>query len=344
MKNTAFYKPNTVQIELVQGCNRSCKFCGSNGFKHKLNYISKEVLKRQCELIAESGYNPRILLAGHGENTLHPHFYECIKLMRRILPSAWIQILTNGYSIKKDLSSICKMFDAGINDVTLDEYSDSTFNHDDIESLLNTYASTSGKDIRFEVMSKGVPLYAPKQPKKHRLLIIPAIDDEEVSSSRKLTNHCGAGMPPNSRYAGRTCTRIFREMAFRWDGWVAICCQDFRGQFPIVNCMDESITCFDDIWRHEVFEAARRILYHKKRVFFPCNICNLIPMREGLLPDHLGKENMEKPTKEDYKLVCSISKQEPLTELRARPWEKTGITTYNNLNLKKEKSDDADNS
>lgn len=335
-RNKAFYKPNTVQIELVQGCNRSCQFCGSNGFEHQLNYISKEILKRQCELIEESGYNPRILLAGHGENTLHPHFFSCIKLMRKTMPKAWIQILTNGYLIKKDLNNICKMFDAGINDVTLDEYSDSTFDREEIKALLEEYETTSGVHVDFVIMQKGVPLYAPKQYKKHRLLIIPAIDDEEISTSRKLTNHCGAGMPPDDTYKKRTCTRIFREMAFRWDGWVAICCQDFRGQSPIVNCMDASVKCFDDIWRHETFEAARRILYHKKRIFFPCNICNLLPMREGLIPDHLGKEPMEKPTKADYKLVCSVSKNPPLTAMKAREWEKDGITSYDCLNLNKE--------
>lgn len=47
------------------------------------------------------------------------------------------------------------------------------------------------------------------------------------------------------------------------------------------------------------YEAARRILFHDHRTFFPCNICDHIPMREGLLPDHLGKQKMEKPTKED---------------------------------------------
>lgn len=334
MINHAFYKPNTVQIELVQGCNRKCDFCGSNGFEHKVNYISKKVLQRQCELIAESGYNPRILIAGHGENTLHPHFYGCIKLIRKILPNTWIQILTNGWSIKLLLDHICYMFDAGINDVTLDEYSDSRFDYDEIDALLRRYKRDTGTNVKFQIMSKGVPLYAEKRPKSHRLLIIPAIDDEEISTSRKLTNHCGAGMPPDDSYKHRTCTRIFREMAFRWDGWVCICCQDFRGQFPIVNCMDPSVKCFDDIWRHEVFEAARRILYHKKRIFFPCNVCNLIPMREGLLPDHLGKDTMEKPTKDDYKLVCSISKQNPLTQLRPREWEKVnGITTWDNLNI-----------
>lgn len=332
MRNKAFYKPNTVQVELVQGCNRKCKFCGTNGLERKLHYIEKNVLKRECELIRESGYNPRILLAGHGENTLHPHFYQCIKLMRKELPGHWIQILNNGYLVKKDLHSIIDMFEAGINDVTLDEYSDSKFDHEEIQEMLNEYEAETGNHVKFEIMGKGVPLYAPKQPKKKRLLIIPAIDEDEITVSRKLTNHCGAGMPPRTLYQDRVCTRIFREMSFRWDGWVAMCCQDFRGQYPVANCMDEDIETFDDLWRHERYEAARRILYHDHRTFFPCNVCDHMPMREGLLPDHLGKEDLEKPTKKDYKIVNE--KHEPLTVMKLRPWEKeNGFTCAENLNL-----------
>ena len=333
MRNSAFYKPNTVQIELVQGCNRRCSFCGSNGFERKLHFIEKPVLKRECELIRESGYKPRILLAGHGENTLHPHFYECVKLIRKELPGHWIQILNNGYLVRKDLNAICKMFDAGINDVTLDEYSDSKFDHEEVQALLNDYEESTGTHVDFLVMKKGVPLYADKQPKKHRLLIIPAIDEQEISVSRKLTNHCGAGMPPRDDYTDRRCSRIFREMSFRWDGWVAMCCQDFRGQFPVANCMDEDIQTFDDLWRHEKYEAARRILYHHHRTFFPCNVCDHIPMREGLLPDKLGKEDLELPTKADYKLVQSTAKESALTKMVPRAWETNGITTWNNLNL-----------
>lgn len=333
-RNSAFYKPNTVQIELVQGCNRSCFFCGSNGFERKLHFISKDVLRRECELIAESGYNPRILIAGHGENALHPNFYSCIKLIRKVLPTHWVQILTNGYGVRKDLNAICKMFDAGLNDVTLDEYKDSKFDDDEIQELLGKYEEETGTHVEFVRMQKGVPLYAPKQYKKHRLLIIPAIEEEEICVSRKLTNHCGAGMPPRTDYSDRVCSRIFREMSFRWDGWVAMCCQDFRGQYPVVNCMDPEVKCFDDMWRHPRYEAARRILFHDHRTFFPCNVCDHIPMREGLLPDHLGKQEMEEPTEEDYDIV--LEKHEPLTVLRARDWEKeTGITCADNLNLPK---------
>ena len=333
MRNSAFYKPNTVQIELVQGCNRRCSFCGSNGFERKFHFIEKPVLKRECELIRESGYKPRILLAGHGENTIHPHFYECVKLMRKELPGHWIQILNNGYLVRKDLNAICRMFDAGLNDVTLDEYSDSKFDREEIQALLADYEESTGIHVDFYVMKKGIPLYADKQPKKHRLLLIPAIDEHEICVSRKLTNHCGAGMPPRTDYIDRRCSRIFREMSFRWDGWVAMCCQDFRGQFPVANCMDENIKTFDDLWRHEKYEAARRILYHDHRKFFPCNVCDHIPMREGLLPDKLGKEDLELPTKQDYKLVRSTAKEPALTKMVPRSWESNGITAWNNLNL-----------
>lgn len=319
MRNSATYVPNTVQIELVQGCNRDCSFCGTGGMEKKLRFIDKAVLLKECKLIEDSGCNPRILVAMHGEPTLHPNLYSCVKLMRKTMPKIWIQMMTNGYLIKKDINHITRLFDAGINDVTVDEYSDSKFSRKELKKLIREYGEATGKKVKFEVLDKGISLYAPKKYKEHRLLIIPAIDEEEISISRKLTNHCGAGMPPDDSYAERKCTKIFRELSFRWDGSVAICCQDFRGEYPIANCMDEGIETLDDIWRHERFEAARRILYHKGRRFFPCNICNSPPLREGLLPDRLGKEDLEKPTKADLKLATKPYKC--LSKIRLRSWE-----------------------
>lgn len=316
-KNHAFYKPNTVQFELVESCNRNCSFCGTQGFKKEFKFISKEVLLKQCKLVQESGYNPRILLAGHGENALHPKFLSCIKLMRKTMPKAWIQILTNGVSVKKDLNSICDMFRAGINDITLDEYKDSKFDREEIQKLLEEFKATDGIDVEFQIMGKGVPLYASKNYTKHRLLIIPAIDEAEITTSRNLTNHCGAGAPPNKRYKDRVCTRIFRELVFRWDGAVCMCCQDFRGEYYVGNVMKAKT--LDDLWRHPRLEAARRILYHKGRTFYPCSICDLMPMREGLLPDYKGLDTMEEPTEADYEIVALKSKVR--TTRVPRKWE-----------------------
>ena len=40
----------------------------------------------------------------------------------------------------------------------------------------------------------------------------------------------------------------FRQLAFRWDAKVCLCCDDFRGELPIVDAMAESITHFADVW------------------------------------------------------------------------------------------------
>lgn len=331
-RNSAFYKPNVVQIEFVQGCNRRCTFCGTRGFSDELKYITPEVLQKQCKLIEESGYKPRILLSGHGENTLHPQFYELVKLMRQEMPTAWIQMMTNGQSLREDVRHLGKMFLAGLNDVTVDEYKDSRFDMADFLPVIESLKRKHNIDVDTQVMGKGVPLYASKTSANRRFMIVPPIDLDEFTMSRVLTNHCGAGMPPTKRRKNVVCTKIFRELSFRWDGSVAICCQDFRGQYRVANVMDADIDTFDALWRHDRLESARRILYHDKRVFFPCNICDTPALRAGLVPDQRGKQEMEKPEEYDRDMVAKRWK--PLTDMKPRLWERDrGITDANNLNI-----------
>lgn len=314
------YKPNTVQFELTEGCNRQCSFCATCGFEHKVHFISPKTLRKQAQLVQESGYAPRVALVGHGEPTLHPEFFKCVKLMRKIMPDLHFQMMTNGYLIHKDLHNICKIFDAGVNDIILDEYSDNKFDKDKIQEILNEYSATSGKKINFCRMGEKCSLYGPKDKNKYRLLIVPAIDESQVAVSRKLTNQCGGGMPPETSCINKRCTRLFRELVYRWDGNIALCCQDFRGEYFVCNMMDDKVKTFDDIWLHPRMEAARRITYHDGRKFYPCSICNLLPIRAGLLPDYRGVEEMPLPTQKDYELVKKRKK--PLTNRVPRPWEK----------------------
>lgn len=325
-RNAAHYSPNVVQIELVQGCNRSCSFCGVAGLESRVHYATFDTVGRICELIEASEHDPRILLAGHGEPTLHPELLDMLKLIRKKLPNSWIQLMTNGQSIRKDIHNLGRMYLAGLDDVTIDEYSDSRFPEDE-PFMEEIKALKERKDIKvnFVRMAKGIKLYEKKTLKSRRLLIVPPIDLDEITMSRTLINHCGAGTPPSNKFKHHRCAKVFRELTFRWDGNVAICCQDFRGQYPVASVHDADVNTFDDIWRHPRLEAARRVLYHDRRTFFPCNICTDPAMRPGLLPDRFGKETLEEPTPEDIELVNAPCI--PLSEMRRRPWEKDEFIT-----------------
>ena len=314
------YKPNTVQFELTEGCNRQCSFCATCGFERKVKYIKPDVLRKQAQLVQDSGYKPRVALVGHGEPTLHPNFFKCVEMMRKIMPDLHFQMMTNGYLIRKDLHNIVKIFEAGVNDIILDEYSDNKFDTEKIQKIIDEYQKESGKKINLCRMGDKCSLYGPKDKNKYRLLIVPAIDESEVALSRKLTNQCGAAMPPDTSCIEKRCTRLFRELVYRWDGNIALCCQDFRGEYFVCDMMSDKIKTFDDIWLHPRMEAARRITYHDGRKFYPCNICNLLPIRPGLLPDYRGAEDMPKPTEKDYALVKKRKK--PLTNRVPREWEK----------------------
>lgn len=311
---TIEHKPYTIMMDLVQGCNRTCYFCGTNGVERKIYFADEKTIIRECELIKKSGYNSRIFIAGNGEPTLHPNLLKMLKIIRTILPKHWIQLVSNGYFIKKYGYSFAGKILEYVNDLSLDDY-DTAFNHEalKVETDLYNLTHTDAK-CTFEVLKDGVPFYLDKNFKKKRILIIPNLENQDIRT-RKFNNHCGAGMPPTDTHKDKNCTFIFRSILLRYNGAVAICCNDFRGQYYVCNCHDENIKTFKDVWLHPRLESARRIIYHcHRKALFPCKVCNETAMRVGLLP------KMPKPTAEDFEIVKQ--KFPPIMKIRLREWEK----------------------
>jgi hypothetical protein len=67
--------------------------------------------------------------------------------------------------------------------------------------------------------------------------------------------------------------------------------------------------------------AARKKLYHGQRDFGPCDGCDALSYRPGLLPDAKGKESYDKPSKSDLRNIKSALEQGSFTPAVARPWE-----------------------
>lgn len=317
--------PFSIQIELTEGCNRGCEFCGLRGMRktgtEPFYFMSKATATRIAKEIKRIGWNSRIIFSMHGEPTLNSNWLKIVKLFRQQLPKAVFSIMTNGYSFIHSDAGIDAMLtearNAGLNDLIVDIY----HRGDDGDSLKD-YCENN--NIKHDVLHKGVPLYGSSHKAFRILFNLPIQTEVGAAINRHLCNHCGAAAPLDFSYEGKRCARPFREMTFRYDGSVALCCNDFRGQYPIGNIMDQDI---DEIWQSKRFQAARILLYAGERsAFVPCRGCNALSHRVGLLPDLKGKQEMPKPTDKIREYASKVAREnEPLCgkNWNTRKWEES---------------------
>jgi radical SAM protein with 4Fe4S-binding SPASM domain len=133
-----------------------------------------------------------------------------------------------------------------------------------------------------------------------------------VGTHSHLDNHCGAASEPLKEPKQERCAKPFRELSIRWNGDVAICCEDWFGQYKCGNVIKDRIA---DIWNGEEFMSARRYLYHKNRGGLkPCHVCDARSYRPGLLPDKFGKKVLRKPNEHDAYVVMNAARGKPYTE------------------------------
>jgi radical SAM protein with 4Fe4S-binding SPASM domain len=116
------------------------------------------------------------------------------------------------------------------------------------------------------------------------------------------------------------CANPFRELAIRWDGNVAICCNDWRGIYKVGNVVDDGLL---GVWHHERMNSARRYLMQgDRKSVYPCTICDAKSYRVGLLPDKKGQVKMRSPNETDRRLVSEAVAGKPYTKAVKREYEK----------------------
>jgi hypothetical protein len=217
------------------------------------------------------------------------------------------------------------LFQAGLNCLGLDQYQDIAF-VPKIKERLTQQFGTLPKKVRsgdLEINIYDYPKAGPdanphKRIDKRRLVFIAPINTSTKGTHASLGNHAGSGAPENDKAAGKRCAKPFRELSFRYDGWAAVCCNDWRGEMPVGNI---NKIVLEDIWHHERMYAMRRKLLRGQRDVGACSGCDHLSYRVGLLPDNTGKGVLPEPRPTDKKVIAEMLKAGPLAQPVKRPWE-----------------------
>ena len=292
-------------MELTEGCNLACSFCGiqqirDNGadgpsWTHGKNskeykFMTKETLYSIINTVKNSNWNPRFEFAMHGEPTMHPEYKEFIHIVRTSLPKASIMMTSNGGGLLGDVNTkVNDLMEAGLNILFLDNYERIRI----VDKIKEKYNGPY-QVIEYPQNPEGNPH---KRKKPHEKIIVVGADLTIATSGThaQVSNHAGSAFPLNHNQQGKRCAKPFRELSVRWDGNVAVCCNDWTGIYKCGNVNDYAK--IDDLWNNDAFYSARVKLYHGQRDFGPCNGCDNTTIRNGLLPDRMGKQDLPLPDK-----------------------------------------------
>lgn len=282
-------QPWSVQVELVEGCNRLCDFCGLNAIRKGPGDYRYLALELACKLAIDLGDlapTARIEFAMHGEPLQHPNRHSIFASFRAVLPQAQMMVTTNGRVMRGRMQQeLDQLFGIGIDFVVLDTYRPE---RDALRAEAATLQGITVRDFYDELAPAGWSPYANHRRKVRRFVCL--MDDigarDGEHPARKLHNHAGAN-PRGTVITEpwrKTCTKPFREMSITWNGEVRLCCEDWTGEYVCGNASERTLR---DIWYGPEMEAARAHLQNHDRTFGACKRCDATSgMRVGLLPKY----------------------------------------------------------
>lgn len=315
--------PFSVQVEFSEGCNLYCSFCGLQGIREKnaknYKFMEENTVRSLAQQMKDAGWTSRIEIAMHGEPTMNPAFVDYVRVIRSYLPKNQIMITSNGGGLLRNTEElVLSLFDAGLNILALDDYEAVRI----IDKVRDKEPAIRQRNPKIEFYEyprdqAGNPhRRGPVSRKMVSYLRDPTVATNGTHAT--ITNHAGAAFPKDYSKAGKRCHRPFRELAVRWDGSVAVCCNDWRGEYNCGNIVEQGLM---GVWHGIAMDAARRKLYAGQRDFGPCHGCNAVSYRAGFLPDKSGKDSLPAPDEGTQAVIDRVLSAPPLTTPVKRPWE-----------------------
>jgi len=337
--------PWSMQVELHEGCNRSCWFCGivvhhKTGQKERAlpnngHDISPDLLRKVFKELNDWMIRLRIEINSHGEPTLHPKWFDCLKIMSEEFLGASLIAQTNckGWIDGDPEDFIKESYYSGLDELILNCYDlehydffkkklaewgipfiDYYYDNPDKVSGNSYYKKNSdiGRTILWKDLGSMNVSGEVRKFKKINKRLTNSAGNGNIDLITKFTGNQPVPLPKPNR-----CSKVHREIILGWNGIIPVCCQDWRDQFVMGDCNKNDVR---DIWYSPRWYVLRQLLYRRRRdLFVPCYYCDDPTTRTGLdkdpgfeLNDEELLEVIEYTQEKDWGLLPIVSEYQKL--------------------------------
>lgn len=215
----------TIEINLINNCNRTCSFCphGDPSYHYTYGRCDKKVIDSLVNQLNEHNYSNRISICGFGEPLLHSDIYEYVSSLRQL--NCTIELVTNGDLLTS--KSINDLYQSGVDIVNVSVYE---------EELLPTYYDM------FKTISPDKFLIRPR------------------FSNINLVNRIGI-LNKHNLSVNNPCYLPSYKLLLDYNGDVLLCCNDWSRENVYGNILTTDIY---EIWLN-VLSKKRLELIHGVR-------------------------------------------------------------------------------
>jgi radical SAM protein with 4Fe4S-binding SPASM domain len=263
LNNSRLPLPSIVELSASGMCNRTCVFCPRSdpAYANIEEFMPLELTEKLSTQLAAIDFSGLVIFSGFVEPLLDKNIFDHVALLRKHLPEARIEIVTNGDVLNED--RLTRLFTSGLSAL-----------------LVSVYDGKEDAD-RFEEMCRSAGLQDKQFVIRNRYL--PEEQDFGITMNNRagMMDNTALKRPSLAEPLAKPCLYPSYNFFMDYLGDVLLCPHDWGKKMIVGNLHKQDLT---EIWFSKLLMMARHRLYEGDRNFKPCNVCDV----EGSL---MGKKH-----------------------------------------------------
>ena len=243
---------NWIEIETMNRCNGSCRFCPVNKNDDQRPYakMSEDLFLKIIKQLQENNYSGYIGLYSNNEPFLDNRIEKFIMIAKEYLPDACHYIITNGTLLTLERFKLV------------------------IDSLDRIIIDNYDNAFEFHKNVKDIYLYCLENDELRNKVRIVKRSADQVLTSRGGTAPNREKFKVSGWLSNVSCQYPFSQMIVRPDGKVSLCCNDALGYYTLGDLNKQSLS---DVWNNQdYYEIRKKIIRGRKNIEI-CRGCDTIP-------------------------------------------------------------------